>query len=115
MPANATTRARENASRVSARRMASWWMRSARPRSSASADSAPLEHCRRLARAPERRAIHRLRARHHRHLVRLATDRDAPYLGLPSTHVIAEESGHYIHEDDPDLVLAAIRELVVRN
>jgi hypothetical protein len=33
-------------------------------------------------------------------------------LSTNSQHIIAEESGHYIHEDQPDLVIDAIRWVV---
>lgn len=33
-------------------------------------------------------------------------------LSTESTHIIAEGSGHYVHLDDPELVIRAIKDLV---
>ncbi len=37
---------------------------------------------------------------------------DLAKLSTNSTHIIAEESGHFIHKDQPDVVVAAIRQVV---
>ena len=44
--------------------------------------------------------------------VRLETQQELLTLSSHSTHVIAEESGHGIQEDQPDLVIEAIRQVV---
>jgi pimeloyl-ACP methyl ester carboxylesterase len=41
--------------------------------------------------------------------------RDLVELSSNSQHIIAEKSGHYIHHDQPDLVVGAIRQLVENN
>lgn len=44
--------------------------------------------------------------------VRLALQRELAALSMRSTHVVAEQSGHDIQVDQPDLVIDAIRGLV---
>jgi pimeloyl-ACP methyl ester carboxylesterase len=44
--------------------------------------------------------------------VRRDLRREVLQLSSNSRHVIAEGSGHYVHHDRPDIVLAAIRQVV---